>query len=166
MMVMIPNVDEETWHPSPEKMAEMGRYNEELGQAGVLLALDGLQPTSKGARVSFAGGKPTVIDGPFTEAKELIGGYWLIQTKSKEEAVQWAVAVSMAQGPESGLELIDALGDEPSLRDYHLLPSVRADLLARLGRTHEARAELARAATMTQNEQERALLLERAERLA
>jgi RNA polymerase sigma-70 factor, ECF subfamily len=77
-----------------------------------------------------------------------------------------AVAVSVARGPESGLELIDALGDEPSLRDYHLLPSVRADLLARLGRTAEARAELARAATMTQNEQERALLLERAERLA
>jgi RNA polymerase sigma-70 factor, ECF subfamily len=76
------------------------------------------------------------------------------------------VAVSMARGPELGLELIDALGDEPSLRDYHLLPSVRADLLARLGRTAEARGELARAATMTQNEQERALLLERAARLA
>jgi hypothetical protein len=98
MMLMIPNVDEETWHPSPEKMAEMGRYYEELGQAGVLLALDGLQPTSKGARVSFAGGKPTVIDGPFTEAKELIGGYWLIQAKSKEEAVHWATRCPAADG--------------------------------------------------------------------
>jgi hypothetical protein len=98
MMVMIPNVDEETWHPSPEKTAEMGRYNEELAQAGVLLALDGLQPTSKGARVSFAGGTPTVIDGPFTEAKELIGGYWLIQAKSKEEAVQWATRCPAADG--------------------------------------------------------------------
>jgi RNA polymerase sigma factor (sigma-70 family) len=77
-----------------------------------------------------------------------------------------AVAVSMVWGPGSGLELIEALADEPSLRDYHLLPSVRGDLLARLGRTAEARAEFARAATMTQNEQERALLLERAERLA
>jgi hypothetical protein len=98
MMVMIPNVDEETWHPSPEKAAEMGSYNEELAQAGVLLALDGLQPTSKGARVSFAGGKPTVIDGPFTEAKELIGGYWLIQAKSKAEAVEWATRCPAANG--------------------------------------------------------------------
>jgi hypothetical protein len=98
MMVMIPNVDEDTWHPSPEKTAEMGRYYEELSKAGVLLALDGLQPTSKGARVSFAGGKATVIDGPFTEAKELIGGYWLIQAKSKEEAVQWATRCPAADG--------------------------------------------------------------------
>ena len=90
MMVMIPNVDEEAWHPSPDKIAEMNVFNEELGKAGVLLALDGLQPSAKGARVSFAGGKPTVTDGPFTEAKEIIGGYWLIQAKSKEEAVQWA----------------------------------------------------------------------------
>jgi hypothetical protein len=90
MMLMIPNVSEENWVPSPEALASMGAYNDELNKAGVLLALDGLQPASKGARVSFAGGKPSVTDGPFTEAKELIGGYWLIQARSKEEAVEWA----------------------------------------------------------------------------
>jgi hypothetical protein len=115
MMVMIPNVDEETWHPDPEKMAEMGRYNEELAKAGVLLALDGLQPTSKGARVSFGGGKPTVIDGPFTEAKELIGGYWLIQAKSKAEAVEWATRCPAADGDVIEVRQVYELSDyEPA----------------------------------------------------
>jgi hypothetical protein len=68
----------------------MGKYNEELHKAGVLLTCDGLHPSSKGVRVSFAGRKPTATDGPFTEAKEVIGGYWMIQVKSKEEAVEWA----------------------------------------------------------------------------
>ncbi len=76
--------------PTPKQMENMIRYNGELGKAGVLLALDGLQPTSKGARVTFEGGKPRVLDGPFTEAKEVVGGFWIIQTKSKEEAVEWA----------------------------------------------------------------------------
>jgi hypothetical protein len=66
------------------------KYNESLQKAGVLLALDGLHPPSMGARVSFAGGKPKVTDGPFTEAKEVLGGYWMIQVKSKEEAIEWA----------------------------------------------------------------------------
>ena len=90
MMLMIPNISEEDWQPSADAVAAMSAYNEELTKAGVLLALDGLQPTSKGARVSFSGGKPTVTDGPFSEAKEVIGGYWLIQARSKEEAVEWA----------------------------------------------------------------------------
>ena len=90
MMIMKPNVDEEHWAPSPKAIAEMSKYNDALSQAGVLLALDGLQPTAKGALVSFSGGKPSVTDGPFTESKELIGGYWLIQARSKDEAVQWA----------------------------------------------------------------------------
>lgn len=98
MMIMIPNVAEEDWHPDPEAIATMSKYNETLTQAGVLLALDGLQPTAKGARVSFASGKPTVTDGPFTEAKEMIGGYWLIQAKSKQEAVQWASRCPGADG--------------------------------------------------------------------
>ena len=98
MMIMIPNVTEENWTPDAEAIARMGRYNEELSKAGVLLALDGLQPTAKGARVSFAGGKPAVTDGPFTEAKELIGGYWLIQARSKEEAVQWATRCPADEG--------------------------------------------------------------------
>ncbi len=75
--------------PSEELLAEMGRYNEELVKAGVLLAGEGLHPSSKGARVKFSGAKRTVIDGPFTETKELIAGFWLIQVKSKEEAIEW-----------------------------------------------------------------------------
>ncbi|MCX9190953.1 dehydrogenase [Carbonactinospora thermoautotrophica] len=75
--------------PSEELLTEMGKYNEELVKAGVLLAGEGLHPSSKGARVKFSGGKRTVIDGPFTEAKELIAGFWLIQVKSKEEAIEW-----------------------------------------------------------------------------
>lgn len=98
MMIMKPNVDEDNWTPTPEAIASMSKYNEQLSQAGVLLALDGLQPSSKGAQVSFAGGQPTVTDGPFTESKELIGGYWLIQAKSKEEAVQWATRCPAADG--------------------------------------------------------------------
>jgi hypothetical protein len=90
MMFMFPGIDESDWTPDPEAFAAMGRYNEELTKAGVLLALDGLHPASKGARVRYPGGKPTVTDGPFAEAKEVIGGYWIIQTKSKEEAVEWA----------------------------------------------------------------------------
>lgn len=99
MMIMIPNIpDEENWDPTPEAVAAMSRYNEELRKAGVLLALDGLHPGSKGARVSFAEGKNTVIDGPFTEAKEMVGGYWMIQAKSKEEAVEWARRCPAADG--------------------------------------------------------------------
>jgi hypothetical protein len=90
-MIMIPSPgDEADWGPRPEDVAAMTKYNKELTKAGVLLSLDGLQETAKGARVSFAGGKPTVTDGPFAEAKEVIGGYWLIQARSKDEAVQWA----------------------------------------------------------------------------
>jgi hypothetical protein len=76
--------------PSTELLEAMGKYNEELVNAGVLLAGDGLHPSSKGARVKFSGNKRTVIDGPFAETKELIAGYWLWQCKSKEEAVEWA----------------------------------------------------------------------------
>jgi hypothetical protein len=90
MMIMLPNTTDDHWVPNAEEIATMGKFNEELNKAGVLLSLDGLQAPSKGARVSFAGGKPSVTDGPFTEAKELIGGYWLIQARSKEEAVEWA----------------------------------------------------------------------------
>jgi hypothetical protein len=98
MMIMKPNISEEDWSPSPEAISAMSNYNDELTRAGVLLALDGLAPPAQGARVSFAGGKPTVTDGPFTESKELIGGYWLIQAQSKEEAVQWASRCPAADG--------------------------------------------------------------------
>jgi hypothetical protein len=75
--------------PSTELLAEMGKFNEELANAGVLLAAEGLQASSKGARVKFSGGKRTVIDGPFAESKELIAGFWIWQVKSKEEAIEW-----------------------------------------------------------------------------
>ena len=75
--------------PSTEEFAAMGRFNEELVKAGMMLAGDGLQPSSKGARIRYSGGKPTVTDGPFTEAKELVAGFWLIQAKSKDEVVEW-----------------------------------------------------------------------------
>jgi len=75
--------------PDPQLIAEMGKYNEELARAGVLLAGEGLHPTSKGARVRFSGSRRTVIDGPFTESKELIAGFWLFQVKSLEEAIEW-----------------------------------------------------------------------------
>ncbi len=93
MMLMIPKGYEKAapgTMPDAEKVAAMMKYNESLQKAGVLLALDGLQPPSMGARVTFSGGKPKVTDGPFTEAKEVLGGYWMIQVKSKEEAVEWA----------------------------------------------------------------------------
>ncbi|MDR3619641.1 MAG: YciI family protein [Paludisphaera borealis] len=105
MMLMIPK-GYESAEPGvkldPERVAEMMKYNESLQKAGVLLALDGLHPPSMGARVSFAGGKPKVIDGPFSEAKEVLGGYWMIQVKSKEEAVEWA-----SRCPASNNELIE-----------------------------------------------------------
>ena len=94
MMIMIPKGYEQATPgtmPDPKAVERMMKYNEALQKAGVLLALDGLHPPSTGARVSFQGGKPKVTDGPFAEAKEVIGGYWMIQVKSKEEAVQWAM---------------------------------------------------------------------------
>src|SRR5438552_9720163 len=80
---------EEGVMPSEQLISEMGKFNEELAKAGVLLAADGLQPSSKGVRVRFSGGRKTVIDGPFTEAKELVAGFWLWQVKSKDEAIEW-----------------------------------------------------------------------------
>ncbi len=76
--------------PSTQLLTDMGKFNEELVKAGVMLAGDGLQPSSKGVRVKFSGNQRTVIDGPFAETKELIAGYWLWQCKSKEEAIEWA----------------------------------------------------------------------------
>ncbi|HKC11476.1 MAG TPA: YciI family protein [Vicinamibacteria bacterium] len=87
--------------PDEKLLAEMGKFNEDLARAGVLLAGEGLQPSSKGARVRFSGAKRTVIDGPFTEAKELIAGFWLIQVRSKEEAIEW---VKRAPNPFPGTE--------------------------------------------------------------
>jgi len=84
--------------PTEKELADMGRFNEEMIKSGVMLAGDGLQNSSKGARVKFSGGKPTVVDGPFAETKELVAGFWLIQAKSKEEAVEWARRVPFVDG--------------------------------------------------------------------
>ena len=83
--------------PDPEFVAEMDKFNDELSRNGVLLAADGLYPSSKGKRVRFSGSKPTVIDGPFAETKELIAGYWIWQVKSVEEAVEWIKRAPFAQ---------------------------------------------------------------------
>jgi hypothetical protein len=96
MMLMFPGAQAETGVlPDDQVFAEMNRYNEELQKAGVLLALDGLQPSAKGARLTVKAGKKTVADGPFPDARELIGGYWMIQVRSREEAVEWLKRVPL-----------------------------------------------------------------------
>ena len=91
--------------PSQEMLAEMGRYNEELVKAGVMLAGEGLQPSSKGARVRFSGDKRTVIDGPFAETKELIAGFWILQCKSREEVIEWVKRCPNPMPGESEIEI-------------------------------------------------------------
>ncbi len=98
LFIYPPTPGDENYEPTAEDVEEMTKYNESLTKAGVLLALDGLQPISKGARITFPGGKPNVTDGPYTEAKEVVGGYWLIDVKSKEEAVEWASRIPGAEG--------------------------------------------------------------------
>jgi len=110
--------------PDEKLLTEMGKYNEELVKAGVMLAGEGLHPSSKGARVRFSGDKRTVVDGPFTEAKELIAGFWLIQVKSKEEAIEWVKRCPNPMEGESEIEIrqvfeAEDFGDEltPELRE-------------------------------------------------
>ena len=91
--------------PDEQILTEMGKYNEELVKAGVLLAAEGLQPSSKGARVKFSGRNRTVVDGPFSETKELIAGFWLIQVKSKEEAIEWVKRCPNPMEGESEIEI-------------------------------------------------------------
>jgi hypothetical protein len=108
MMIVKANKDSEAGvMPSEELISAMGKYNEELMKAGVLLDLAGLQPSSKGIRIKFSGGKRTIIDGPFTETKELIAGYWIIQVKSREEALEWAkrVPAPHGEGAEGEIEI-------------------------------------------------------------
>jgi hypothetical protein len=114
MMIMIPSPRaQESWDPKPEDVKAMSKYNNQLKEAGVLLALDGLQETAKGARVGFAGGKPRVTDGPFPEAKEVIGGYWMIEAPSKEEAVAWATRCPAADGDIIEVRQVYEMADFP-----------------------------------------------------
>jgi hypothetical protein len=99
--------------PSAEGVAKMMEYNKALQKAGVLLALDGLFPPSTGARISFADGKATVTDGPFTEAKEVIGGYWIIQVRSREEAIEWAKRAPMSNNEVIEVRQVHEMSDFP-----------------------------------------------------
>lgn len=108
--------------PSTQELAAMGKFNEELVKAGIMLAGDGLQDSSKGARVRFAGGKRAVIDGPFPETKELIAGYWIWQVKSRQEAIDWVKKAPFADGNEVEIRQVfeaDDFGAEltPELRE-------------------------------------------------
>jgi hypothetical protein len=106
MIIVKANADTEAGvMPSSDELAAMGAFNEQLVQAGILLAGDGLHPSSRGARVHFSGEQRTVVDGPFAEAKELIAGYWIIQAKSLEEAIEWVKRVPNPTGAESQIEI-------------------------------------------------------------
>jgi hypothetical protein len=116
MMLVIPKAYESAsadFVPPAELVAKMTKYNASLSQAGVLLGLDGLAPPAKAARIRFAGGKPKVTDGPFAEAKELIGGYWMIQVKSREEALEWAKRAPMLDGDIIEVRQVQELSDFP-----------------------------------------------------
>ena len=106
MMIVKASKDSEAGKmPSEELLAAMGKYNEELMKAGALVDLLGLHPSSKGARIKFSGGKRTLIDGPFAETKDLIGGYWIIQVKSKAEAIEWAKRAPAPHGEHADGEI-------------------------------------------------------------
>jgi hypothetical protein len=116
--------------PDDNLIAAMTKYNEQMAKAGILLDLAGLQPSSKGARIKFSGGRPTVVDGPFAETKELIAGYWLIQVKSKEEAIDWAKRCPgpHGEGVEGEIELrqvfeLHDFGPSPAIEDARRLES-------------------------------------------
>jgi hypothetical protein len=117
MMLMIPQGYEAAapgTMPPAEAVAAMMRYNEALKEAGVLITLDGLHPPSMGARVSFAGGKPVVTDGPFTEAKEVVGGYWMIEVNSREEAIEWAKKCPASSNEIIEIRQVQEMADFPA----------------------------------------------------
>jgi len=116
MMLVIPKAYEHAeadFVPPAELVAKMTKYNDSLSKAGVLLGLDGLTPPAKATRVLFASGKPRAIDGPFAEAKELVGGYWIIQVKSKAEAVEWAKRAPMLDGDIIEVRQVQEIEDFP-----------------------------------------------------
>ncbi len=139
MMMMIPRVYQpatppgeragEGFAPPAEAVSKMMEFNEELAKAGALIALDGLHPSAKGARVAFSGGKPMVTDGPFTEAKEVIGGYWMIEAKSKEEAVGWARRCPASDGDVIEVRQVFETSDFPlDVRKAADSPTVKAQI--------------------------------------
>ena len=117
MMLMIPKGYEKAapgTMPDPKTVAAMMKYNESLQKAGVLLTLDGLHPPSMGARVSFSNGRPKVTDGPFAEVKEVLGGYWMIEVASKEEAVEWAMQCPAADNEVIEIRQVKEFSDLPA----------------------------------------------------
>jgi len=130
MLVKASKVSESGMMPDDSLIAAMTKYNEEMAKAGILLDLAGLQSSSKGARIKFAGGKPSVVEGPFAETKDLIAGYWLIQVKSKEEAIDWAKGCPSPHGAEAEGEIelrqvfeLDDFGPSPAIDDARRLES-------------------------------------------
>ena len=124
--------------PSEKLLADMGKFNEELVKAGIMLAGEGLHPSSKGARVQFSGNKRTVIDGPFAETKELIAGYWLWQCKSKQEAIDWVKRCPNPTGAESEIEIRQVFDAEdfgaeftPELREQEERIRAQSEKLAK-----------------------------------
>ncbi|MDT3670111.1 MAG: YciI family protein [Aromatoleum sp.] len=116
MMLVIPKGYESAppgTMPDAKAVEAMMQYNEELQKAGVLIALDGLHPPSMGARVSFSGGKPTVTDGPFPDAKEVLGGYWMIRVSSKQEAIHWASRCPMSDNEIIEIRQVQEMEDFP-----------------------------------------------------
>ena len=113
MMFVYPG-DYELEDLTVEQVAEMTRFNEELTKAGVVLAMDGLTPPSAGASVTFSGGRGSVTDGPYAEAKEIVGGYWILETKSKEEALEWASRAPMNDGDRIEVRQIAEMEDYPA----------------------------------------------------
>lgn len=121
MVIVKANKDSEAGAmPSPEMLEKMGKFNEELTKAGVLVDLAGLKPSSQGTRIQFAGGRGTPVDGPFPETKELVAGFWILQVKSREEAVEWVKRAPMLDG--------DVLEVRPffELSDFEMTPEAKA----------------------------------------
>jgi hypothetical protein len=138
MMLMIPKGYGEAAPgamPDATAVAAMMKYNESLQKAGVLLALDGLHPPSMGARISFSGGKPKVTDGPFAEAKEVLGGYWMIQVKSKEEAIEWASRCPGSENEVIEVRQVQEFADFPA--DVQDAAAGFADLQAKSGQNQK-----------------------------
>jgi len=134
MMLMIPKGYESAAPgtlPEAAAVAAMMKYNDELKKAGVLVALDGLHPPSMGARVSFEGGKPKVTDGPFAEAKEVLGGYWMIDVKSREEAIAWAMRCPASSNEVIEVRQVQAVEDFP--RDVRDIVNEYPDLPGNAG---------------------------------
>ncbi len=134
MMLMIPKgyeTAEPGTMPDAKAVEAMMKYNQALQEAGVLLALDGLHPPSMGARVTFAGGKPRVTDGPFAEAKEVLGGYWMIQVKSRQEAIEWAKRCPASENEVIEVRQVQEMSDFPE--DVKKAAAGFEDMLSRKG---------------------------------